>query len=192
MAEYLKQKIPTPSTTNGEDFLDRERSFTEQLKNLVSSKPEMVNDFQNPVTKDLSVQKINTVGDVQPIKTEAQFRAAQIMRNAESAARKGAVEQVANTLDYNQLKKEFAQKARSAAKVGGKKLLGAIPLIGGIAQAISSQDASAAVPFLGDSETLGPQVGSIDDRIEKGTLTDADKQLLQQQQARLQALQKLR
>lgn len=70
--------------------------------------------------------------------------------------------------------------ALQAAKAGGKKLLGAIPLIGGLATAAMTGDASAAVPVLGDVDSLGPAPG-IDSRIENGTLTDEDKIMLRQQ-----------
>lgn len=71
--------------------------------------------------------------------------------------------------------------AKAFAKTAGKKVLGAVPIVGGIAQAVMSQDASAAVPFLGDSESLGPAPDSLDARIENGTLTDEDKAELRKQ-----------
>ena len=45
---------------------------------------------------------------------------------------------------------------------GATKGLKALPLIGGIAAAVSSGDVSAAVPILGDAENLGPQEGSLE------------------------------
>jgi hypothetical protein len=72
-----------------------------------------------------------------------------------------------------------------AAKMMGKKVLGAVPVLGGLASAAMSGDASAAVPGL-DQESLGPAPGSLDSRIENGTLTDEDKN-----QMRLEALQRM-
>lgn len=75
--------------------------------------------------------------------------------------------------------KKIADKR--AAKAAGKKLLGAVPVLGGLVSAAMTQDASAAVPILDSAESLGPAPGSLDDRIERGTLTEEDKQLLRKQ-----------
>lgn len=40
-----------------------------------------------------------------------------------------------------------------------KKGLHAVPLIGGIASALATGDAHAAIPFLGEADALGPQKG---------------------------------
>ena len=52
---------------------------------------------------------------------------------------------------------DFVKKIANAraAKAAGKKLLGAIPVVGALASAAMSEDASAAVPFLGDAEGVG-------------------------------------
>lgn len=116
MADYLKQKA-SPGK-DAIDFLEKERSFNKGLQDLKSSQPEMVSDFQRAVSKDLPVEKINKLGDIQPIKSGGDFMADQIIRDADKAARRGAVEQVGNTLNYKDLRKEFA--AKNALK--GKKL----------------------------------------------------------------------
>lgn len=84
---------------------------------------------------------------------------------------------------------DFVQKiaALRAAKMVGKKVLGAVPVIGGLANAVMSGDASAAVPGLDSAESLGPAPGSLDSRIENGTLTDEDKK-----QLRMEALKGIR
>lgn len=62
----------------------------------------------------------------------------------------------------------------SLAKGAAKKVLSAIPLVGGIGAAISSGDIKAAVPGLDYIDDLGPKKGSLNERIEKGTLTPKD------------------
>ena len=186
MAEYLKQKA-SPGK-DAVDFLEKEREFNKGLQQLKSSPVEMVDDFQKVVSKDLPVDKINKLGDVQKIKSGGEFMADQIIRDA----RKNAIESVGDTLNYKELKKQFANKAKMAARTGGKKLLGAVPVIGGIANALMSQDASAAVPGLDSAESLGPAAGTLDDRIAKGTLTPEDKQQLALEQAKIRELQSIK
>lgn len=55
-------------------------------------------------------------------------------------------------------KKAAGQSLKQASKLAGKKLLGGIPLVGGAYQALSTGDAFAAVPVVGDlleSEEVG-------------------------------------
>jgi hypothetical protein len=196
MAEYLKQKIAPSTKSNAEDFLERERAYTQQLKELAASKPEMVNDFQHAVAKDLPVEKINTLGQVQPITSGADFAAKQ-------AARKQAVQTVASAsdvLDYNQLRKEFTDKAKMAARSPiARKALSILPFAGAGVAALSGDPAMAAEELAQDAagpvglayeaikaSPTGPATGSLDSRIENGTLTPQDKILLRQQ-----ALQKI-
>lgn len=200
MNDYLKQKLPVSPTSKGEDFISKDREYNQQLKELIASKPEMVEDFQKPMVKDLQTERINKVGDIQPIKSGADFKADQIIRDA---VRQDAIKAAAsNTLDYGQLRKEFADKAKLAARTGGRKLLGAIPLLGAGYAALSGEPAMAAEELAGDVPVLGqvyeaikptptgPAEGSLDARIENGTLTDEDKIALQQQ-ARIKALQNI-
>lgn len=84
--------------------------------------------------------------------------------------------------------------ALRAAKAAGKKLLGALPFAGAGFAALSGDPAMAAEELAQDAAgpvglayeaikptPTGPAAGSLDDRIEKGTLTDEDKQLLRRQ-----------
>lgn len=178
----MKKQIPNPSVSKSADFLEREQEYIRQLRDLVASKPDMVDDFQNTTVKDLPVEKISN--PVQKIKSGKEFML--------DKARREALQQVGETLDYNELRKQFAAKAKTAAKIGGKKLLGALPLVGGVGAALMNQDASAAVPGLGDAEVTGPAQGSFDQRLEQGTLTDEEKQRLLAEQARIRALQGVR
>lgn len=170
-----------------EAYLEKERSFSKGLENLKSAPVDMVDDFQAPAVKDLTVDKITN--PVQKVKSGGDFVAEQIIRES----RKAAAQQVGDTLNYNELKKQFVEKAKKAARSGaGKKLLGAVPVLGGLASAAMSGDASAAVPFLDSAESLGPELGSFEDRLERGLLTEQDKQQLAMEQARIQALQQIK
>lgn len=198
MDQYLKAKIPVQDPTKAaQDAIDKELQFKKDLMELSGSKPQMVEDFQKSLVKDLPVQKINTKA-VQPLTSGADFAARQ-------AARQQAVKQVASkasdVLDYNQFRKEFADKARQVARTPvARKALSILPFAGAAYGALSGDPVMAAEELAQDAAgpaglayeaikpvATGPAAGSLDDRIEKGTLTDEDKQ-----QLRLQALQKLR
>jgi hypothetical protein len=154
MSEYLKSKIPASATSKAEDFLADDRSYAEKLKELIASKPQMVDDFQKPVAKDLPVEKIDRRGAVQPLTSGADFAARQAARQqAIKAASSGA----SDVLDYGQLKKEFADKARSAARSpAGRKVLGAVPFAGAAYAALSGEPAMAAEELSKDAIESAP------------------------------------
>ena len=198
MDQYLKQKLPAVDPTKvAQDAIDKELKYRKDLLELMGSKPEMVEDFQKPLVKDLPVQKIDTKV-AQPLTSGADFAAKQ-------AARSQAVKQVANSaenvLDYGQFRKEFADKARQIARTPvAKNALSILPFAGAAYGALSGDPAMAAEELAQDAAgpaglayeaikpvTTGPAAGSLDERIEKGTLTDEDKQSL-----RMQALKQLR
>src|ERR1043165_329374 len=60
---------------------------------------------------------------------------------------------------------DFTEKIAKlrALKSLGTKALGAVPVLGGLASAAMSQDASAAIPVLDSAEPLGPAKGSLDE-----------------------------
>ena len=58
--------------------------------------------------------------------------------------------------------KEFTEsiaKKRALRKIMGRGMK-ALPLVGGLASALSSGEASAAIPVLGEADDLGPEAGS--------------------------------
>jgi hypothetical protein len=177
-----------------DELVDKELAFRQKLQNLKGQPVQQVNDFQKPLVKELPVEKINTVAP-QKIKSGSEFLADRIIQNANQDAKRQILGQVSDSLNYNDLRKQFMEKAKSASKVArtvgnvaGKKVLGAIPIIGGIANAMMSNDASAAVPILDEAESVGPAKGSFDDRMENGQLSPEEKQQLMLQQARIKAL----
>lgn len=74
--------------------------------------------------------------------------------------------------------KELAKKAGKVAKKGLK----AIPVIGGIASAVSSGDLMAATP-IGESERLGPREGTLGAQLEDPSIS---------REARMKVIQELR
>lgn len=72
--------------------------------------------------------------------------------------------------------KEFTgdiAKKRALRSLGGRALK-AVPFLGGIASAISSGDASAAVPILGEADELGPGKDTLEGRLERGEMLSAE------------------
>lgn len=82
---------------------------------------------------------------------------------------------------------DFADKI--ARLRGLKNIAGKLPMVGsivgGLGAMLGSEDASAAVPILNEAETTGPQLGSFDDRLEKGQLTPEELQELKKQMSGL-------
>ena len=62
---------------------------------------------------------------------------------------------------------EKISKIKAVGKLA-KKGLKMLPIVGGVATALATNDAAAAVPFLGDSAELGPEKGSLDRKLESG------------------------
>jgi hypothetical protein len=105
-------------------------------------------------------------------------------------------------IDTRQIKKissgsDWLSSIKSKLKGGSGGLKG-IPILGsaiGLASALGSGDASAAIPGLDSVEGTGPEKGSIDYKIENALpLTPEDEQQLQlqQQEMRMQALNNLK
>lgn len=197
MAEYLKQKIPDLTAAKKAELDRRDAEFIQELLKLKASKPDMVDDFQRPFSRDVPVEKINTQ-EVLPVKSIEDFKKAEMARQARKEAIK-ATSKPSDMFDFTKL----TQKAKGIKKLS----LGG--LIGGAATALGAaalpQSVMASVPAQaglraldeGDPASLlmpgdvGPAANSLDERIERGTLTDSDKELMRQQ-ARLNAIQKLR
>lgn len=101
----------------------------------------------------------------------------------------GVTEHIDNSPHPRTSGDDFVKKIANfrTAKALGKKVLGAVPVLGGLASAAMSGDASAAVPLLGEADNLGPAAGTLDHRIEMGQLTDEDKA-----QLRMQALRNIK
>lgn len=86
------------------------------------------------------------------------------MEKAKSLMAQGSKKEAADIL------KRYMPEAK-AFKKAGTKLLSGIPILGGALSALTSKDASAAVPVLGDSESLGPEKDSLEAQIENPKLS---------------------
>lgn len=225
MEKYLKQKIPLKSN-DLEERIAEELEFKKNVQKLEGSKPQMVDSFQKPMIKDLPVDKLNTLGEKIPLKSEADFISGNLIKQADLAAAKidrGVRRDALEDLVYNaaNTKKEYIEKA---AQDGAKKIYGKnAPVnldynqirkqaskgsikklsLGGLAAGLATALGSAALPASamastpvkagfraleeGDPASLlipgdaGPQPGSLDERIEQGSLTEEDKQLLRRE-----------
>lgn len=115
-------------------------------------------------------EKINTFGDRQPVISGADFEMkANLRETLKDALQKGD--------------KTMIDKVQRAMSKFGKGMK-SIPILGsaiGLASAIGSEDASAAIPILDSAESLGPNKGTLDYRLEQGMLTDEDKEQLKRE-----------
>lgn len=78
---------------------------------------------------------------------------------------------------------ESKRLAKAAASLGGvaSKGLKAVPFIGtamGLGSALMSGDASAAIPVLDQADNLGPEEGTLESKLESGTITKDELQQL--------------
>ena len=90
--------------------------------------------------------------------------------------------------DYAE-KKATRLAGLNALKLGSKKAMAAIPIVGGIGAALASGDASAAMPMGFDSEELGPGADTIEGRLERGErLSPEEQDKLEQRRQALEAL----
>ena len=109
-----------------------------------------------------------------------------IQQNDKEATKKiiQQVGEVAKKTGNTELLSNLIKKVRKSnlAKKAGKKILSAVPFVGGALSALSSGDVKAAVPGLDFIDDLGPQKGSLDQRIESGNLTAQDIEALKGKQ----------
>jgi hypothetical protein len=99
-----------------------------------------------------------------------------VKRNAKKLIKEGKGEEAKSLL-----KKAMKSKAfQKIAKAAGKKALKAIPIVGGVASAVMSGDASAAVPILSEAEDIGAPKGSDLRRSEDPSLSAEERHKLQE------------
>lgn len=158
--------------------------------------------FNDPNPKIKSLKKVETLDPNEKIKlTPERFKKVQQKLKAGSSIKeklnraikaKNAdaadtivqqVGEVAKKTGDTDLLKDLIKKVRKAGltRKAGKKILSAVPFIGGALSALSSGDIKAAVPGLDAIDDLGPKKGSLDARIESGRLTPEDIKLLKKQ-----------
>ena len=97
--------------------------------------------------------------DVRKLLTGKEFKAKEVYRKIADSAREDIKSGDISRIRKGRAALEKAMKSKMFKQIA-KKGLKALPVVGGIATAISSKDASAAVPVLGDSEAAGPKKGT--------------------------------
>lgn len=168
--EKLK-KSPVITTSSSSIFSDKNPKIKSlegaakptEVKDVIKLTPERFKNVQNRLKAGSAIKdKLNAA-----IKANDSKAAKTIVSQVGEVAKK-----TGNTELLQQLIKKVAKSG--LAKKAGKKLLSAIPLVGGAAAALSSGDIKAAVPGLDFIDDVGPKKGSLDERIESGTITAAD------------------
>lgn len=132
-------------------------------------------DKKNPKVKKLNIETPNPseaqeLTDIKDYKERAKRLALKqdLSATATDAAKRGDVKTLKK---INKIAKKF--NIGKAAKKVGKKLLGAVPFVGGLASAIATKDASAAIP--GDISATGPGKGTPSSVIENPDSTPAQR-----------------
>lgn len=134
---------------------------------LLARGSSMSADVTDPVTKMKGTDVIDTrqvakttpIGDFTKASQERSL-GKDLVNTMDDALKTGNKKKSMDLMKYAYEKgdKELMQKFHSMAKKIGKgatKGLKALPIVGGLASALVSGDASAAIPILGDSEGLG-------------------------------------
>ena len=171
----------------------KDDEFNRKILELKASPAPMVDDFQRPLVKDLPVDKIDTKSSPFPTKTGAEFKADQM-------ARQNAVKQAGDSLNYTDLKKEFANKNKFSRKA--LSVLGLVPGLGALSTLAATGDASAAaeelpgdIPFVGQAyDAFRPETaGDVEGEKELLAEIQASKNYKKSpaHQARLQALKEI-
>jgi len=171
--DYIKAKSsPDKSMNLAKGTLD---------KDVLTVKSSAPADVTPEVTKVRGTQKINTMGEAQDLISGKDFTS-KINDIKLKGDLKATMEDAIKRGDHTMMNK-LKQVATKFSKNAGKGLK-SIPILGsaiGLASAIGSDDASAAIPILDSAESLGPQKGSLDYRLENGMLTEEDKEELKRQ-----------
>jgi len=113
---------------------------------------------------DLKKDKVVIKGTTQHIKTDEKQKIKSASNFMKDIADKRALNKKSKASVAGNVVKKFIRG--KAVKKVGKKLLGAIPFVGGAISALASGDASAAIPLIGDSDDLGPKKGTAGHTIE--------------------------
>lgn len=118
------------------DKKDKYSDFLKKRQELKASAPDMMDSefFNRETNKTVSPE-------YREAKVEAFRKARRMLKD------KPVEEAVGDTLDYRQLRKQMGKI--------GRKGLKSIPVIGAAASLLGAEDASAALPILGDAESAG-------------------------------------
>ncbi len=128
-----------------------------------------------PVIERPVAQKMTSGNDFAKMQKDLDLK--QKLKSSFKAASKAGDEEMMDKL------RQIAMKLKKGASRGLKML----PIVGAAAGLLGADDASAAVPILDMAESTGPQAGSLQSKLENGTITPEERQQLQ-----IQALESMK
>lgn len=189
--EELK-KSPVKVKERGSVFKDKNpkiKSLPNQPKPLKTTIKSSTPKIDTKEVTKLTPERFKAVQEKLKAKSVVKGKLSQALKKGDIKAVKGIVEQVgdvAKKTGKTDLLADLVKRVSKSkfAKQGVKKIIGAIPLVGGVASALSSGDIKAAVPGLDYIDDLGPKKGSLNHRIETGQLTAEDIKMLKEKNAR--------
>lgn len=181
--EELK-KSPVPNKSSNASVFKDENPKIKSLKNQPKTSKTIIKSATPKIeTKDvvkLTPDRFKAVQARLKANSSIKSKMAQAIKKGDESAMRGIVSkvgEVAKKTGDTDLLSDLVKKvskskfAKKGIKKVGKKLLSAIPFVGGIASALSSGDIKAAVPGLDLIDNVGPKKGSLNQRIESGDLT---------------------
>lgn len=170
-----------------EDKLDKIMKFKQEMQRLGLS-PVKAEEYTSPLNEAaMKFKGAASSADVTPISTIVKGAA-----NADLTPAKNIVKGAVDKIDTKQVQKlisgsgfsdkiQSILKSRAAAKAAniGGDMIKKVPMIGGIAAGLgtllTTGDASAAsqaaLPLVGDAEDIGPDLNSLEGKMEAGTAT---------------------
>ena len=169
-----------PKKPNSTTVFNTENPKVKKLNNVTKEAPTVIKGATTKIdTKEVTRLTPDNFKKVQSnlkAKSAIKSKLNAAIKSGNKDAVKGIIQQVgsvAKKTGNTSFMKDLIKRVSKSklAKGATKKLLGAIPLVGGIASAISSGDIRAAVPGLDMIDPLGAKEGSLNQRIESGTLS---------------------
>lgn len=156
-----------------DDIIEKRKGFAEKLSDLKRSE---IPTKESSSFYDQTVGRVKR-GDAPSVPVSSKMKESYTIPDATEKIDTKGIQKISSGSDFT--KKIAAKRAALAAKRG----LRAIPIIGGLAAGLMSDDASAAIPILDMAESTGPLPGSPDAIIEDPSATN---------EMRRQALEELR
>lgn len=166
------------------DDINRKKALYNKLSEQLSRKSREDNFPQDKLQKLLKLKKetAKAIGrEARELENKPQvvknvtehMKTNEVIGKVPNATDNIKTKQSGKLLKGNEFLDKIASKRAALKKVSkgmGKKLLGSIPLVGGLAAALASGDVSAAVPVVSEIDSLGPREGSDESRLEDMSL----------------------
>lgn len=156
----------------GEDLLEKFRKYKSKTGNAGIARNMLLQEsLKKGSLPDVNISDIGVAGVASPqaalarraFKDQGKGIIARQLDNVAKASK--TVSDVVDDIPFGKMLKK-----------GGAALAKNLPLIGGIVGAISTGNAAEAIPFLGDSEELGPARGTLERKVEMGESLSIEEQ----------------